>query len=109
MLSYQIARCHIQEDSDVDDNITSHEIHEVYLHADTSSTKGSNKRVCHVKLQYIICFQFEKHTITQANVHHTSLCITMCSSRYKPVSLMSAESEYVSGMWGGGGGGRWGV
>jgi hypothetical protein len=110
MVSYQIARHHIQEDSDVDDNITSHEIQEVYLHADTSSTNGSNKRVCHIKLQYI-CFHFERHTITQANVHHTSFCITMCSSRYKPVILMSTESEYASGVWGGGdgGGGRGGV
>jgi len=61
----------MQEDSDVDGNITSHEIQKVYVHADTSSTKGSNKRVCHVKLQYVICLQFEKRTITQANVHHT--------------------------------------
>ena len=45
MLSYQTAQRHIQEDSDVDCNITSHEIQEVYLCAETSSTKGSNKNV----------------------------------------------------------------
>lgn len=73
MLSYQTAWHHIQEDSDVDGNITSHEIQEVYVCTDSSSTKGSNKRLCHVKLQYVTCLQFKKNTITQANVHHYAL------------------------------------
>jgi hypothetical protein len=45
MLSDQTARHRIQEESDADCNITSHEIQEVYLCADTSSTKGSNNNV----------------------------------------------------------------
>jgi hypothetical protein len=82
MLFYQIARHHMEEDIDVNGNITSHEIQEVYFRADTPCTKGSNKRVCPVKLQYVICLQLEKHTITQAKVHHYALpCVVADTNR----------------------------
>ena len=43
VLFYQTALRHIQKDSNVDDNITSHEMQEVPFHDNMSSTKYSNK------------------------------------------------------------------
>jgi hypothetical protein len=53
-----------KEDSNVYENVISRKMQEVPLQ-DMSSTKDSNKGVCHVKLQFVFCLQFGKHTIRE--------------------------------------------
>ena len=101
MLSNQVARHYIQEDSDDDGDITSHKIQKVYLCADTSTTKGSNKRVCHVKLQYVFCLQFEKHTITQANVHRYALPCVVADTNLWTWCPLKVSTQVVCGEVGG--------
>ena len=76
VLFYQIERCHIQENSNVDEKITSHKMQEIPLHDNISCTKDSKRSVWHVKKQNVVCLQFGKHTVTQGDVdHYLLLCV----------------------------------
>jgi len=64
---------------------------EVSLHDNMSSTKYPNKGVCQVKLQYVVCVQFGKHTctFTQASVDHCGLPCAVADTNLGALYLVS--------------------
>jgi hypothetical protein len=68
---------------------------EISFHDNMSSTKHNNKGVCHVKLQYVVCVQFGKHTFTQASVDHYGLPCLVADTNFGAWCLVSGCRQAV--------------